>query len=80
MATVARESRLQVMTEPFCFSCAEDLLGAAAIETARRNVANAPPASPELRAQVRSVFQSARDSRPTILQRRACGHGELGES
>lgn len=61
------------MTIPFCRTCAESRLGPAAIEKARRVVAEAPPMSIELKAKVRAVFASARQvsSEPPPKE---CGH------
>lgn len=69
------------MTKPFCMKCAEELLGPAAIEAARRNVATAPPASPEMKANVRAIFESARTFSADRSEGRTkrCGHGELME-
>ncbi|MGW6924466.1 hypothetical protein ACWGA9_24795 [Streptomyces sp. NPDC054950] len=50
-------------SEPFSLAEAEQLLGPAAIEAARRNVDAAPPMQPELREQIRAVFTSARVGR-----------------
>lgn len=52
------------MTAPFSFEAAERRIGAAAMDAAHRNAAEAPPIGPVIREHVRAVFASARISRP----------------
>lgn len=49
--------------EQFSLAEAERLLGPAVVEQAQRLVDEAPPLSPEVRAQLRAVFVSARQMR-----------------
>lgn len=63
------------MTKPFCLTCAETLLGPAAVEEIRRIVDAAPPFRPEQAENLRALFASARAIRdPEEPRPKPCGH------
>jgi hypothetical protein len=63
------------MTDDFCMKCTEELFGPEAIEKIEREVAAAPPFSPEQVEKFRALFRTVRvvrrsEERPP----KKCGH------